>query len=271
MTYTLTVITPGVKVIESAQTGAARQNGGFKMTQTKCLVIGSCTGRKASDKCPNDLKLKEIDFETAANLAIAEQRAKGWIRPVGQMYTGMQHKLMMRGIERLRTGFSPAAFDVAIISAGYGLITEGRKIAPYNIRFQKKDARARGKSLDIPAKTRKLISRYQVIFFLLGQDYLASLDLPLDPAPAQKFIYFGRADTRPTSPARDVICIPAGPEEYKRYGGAWMTDMKGSMFDLLATELCAHPQQWKSLLADRTASTLIEILDDAKKAKTTLH
>jgi hypothetical protein len=97
---------------------------------------------------------------------------------------------MMRGVEHLRTNFSLATFDVAIISAGYGLICEEKKIAPYDITFTCKGSpwiRERREVLKIPAKTRKLLSEYQVVFFLLGKEYLTSVDLPLDPAPGQKF------------------------------------------------------------------------------------
>jgi hypothetical protein len=239
------------------------------MTQTKCLVIGSCTGEKDDESCPAELKLIEADFENAASLLRAEARAKGWIRPAGEMYIGTQHKLMMHGIERLRTSFSQAVFDVAIISAGYGLISEARKIAPYNMKFQKKDARERGKRLDIPAMTRKLLSKYQVIFLLLGENYLASLGDPLNTALQQKFIYFGNQCC--SSPEQNIVAISANLREVRRYGGAPVTGIKGSMFDLFATGICAHPQQWKSFLADRTTNTLIEILDHAKRAKVALN
>jgi hypothetical protein len=106
---------------------------------------------------------------------------------------------MMNGVERLRADFDAASFDVAIVSAGYGLISEERLIAPYNITFQGKGlpwVRERGKALKLPAMTRELLSQYQVVFFLLGKEYLASLDCPLEPTPDQKCIYFGTAAER---------------------------------------------------------------------------
>lgn len=48
------------------------------------------------------------------------------------------------------------------------------------------------KRLEIPAMTRKLLSKYQVLFLLLGENHLASLGDPPSPAPQQKFIYFGK-------------------------------------------------------------------------------
>jgi hypothetical protein len=150
------------------------------------------------------------------------------------------------------------------------LISEKRKIAPYNITFKGKGApwiRERREALRIPENTRKLLSGYQVVFFLLGKEYLTSLDLPLDPGPGQKFAYFGKADMRRPSPERDVICIPAGPEEVERYGGAPIIGIKGAMFVLLAKGLCANPDRWKKLLLDKTSGTMIATLDAAKKAR----
>jgi hypothetical protein len=54
-----------------------------------------------------------------------------------------------------------ASFDVAIVSAGYGLISEERLIAPYNITFKGKGlpcVRERGKTLKLPSMTRELLS-----------------------------------------------------------------------------------------------------------------
>lgn len=240
------------------------------MSQTSCLVVGSCTGMKDDKDCPREIKLQDSDFETVGLLSQAEQRAKEWLRPAGRMYKGSQHTLMMRGVEHLRTSFSAATFDVAIISAGYGLISERKKIAPYNITFKGKGSlwiRERREVLKIPAKTRKLLSDYQIVFFLLGKEYLTSLDMPLDPTPGQKFIYFGRADSRPSSPDRDILCIPAGPAEVERYGGAPIIGIKGAMFELMARGICANPERWKTLLVDKTSGTMIKTLDEAKKAR----
>lgn len=61
------------------------------MAQTKYLVVGSCTGQKDDEGCPEELKPKEADFGTTANLLKAEHRAKDWMKPAGKMYTGRQH------------------------------------------------------------------------------------------------------------------------------------------------------------------------------------
>jgi hypothetical protein len=55
------------------------------MLQTKCLVVGSCTGQKDDEGCPEELKLKEADFGAAANLSKAEHKARDWMKPAGNV------------------------------------------------------------------------------------------------------------------------------------------------------------------------------------------
>ena len=237
------------------------------MPQTRCLVLGSCTGQKDDLNCPVELKLKEEYFSDPTQLLRAEHRVKRWLKPAGEMYTGRQHTLMMSGVHRLREGFKPASFDVSIVSAGYGLVSEAKLIAPYNITFQGKGlpwARERGAALNIPTMTRKLLSKYQVVFFLLGKEYLSSLGDPSTPEPGQKFIYFGTAIERFRLPRTGVIVLPAAQAEATRYGGAGVTGIKGRMFDLFAKGMADHPERWNTFLEDRTAKTLLDVMSKAR-------
>jgi hypothetical protein len=183
------------------------------------------------------------------------------------MYTGRQHVLMMSGVRRLREGLKQASFDVSIISAGYGLISEARSIAPYDITFQGKGlpwARDRGTALKIPSMTRELLSKYQVVFFLLGKEYLSSLGNPSIPEPGQKFIYFGTAIERFRLPRAGVVVLPAAQAEATRYGGAGVTGIKGRMFDLFAKGMADHPERWSTFIEDRTANTLLDVMSKAR-------
>ncbi|HTF67645.1 MAG TPA: hypothetical protein VK638_33695 [Edaphobacter sp.] len=112
---------------------------------------------------------------------------------------------------------------------------------------------------------RERLSQYEVVFFLLGKEYLASLDSPLELAPDQKFIYFGTGAERFRLPHGNNIIIPAAQKEASRYGGAGVTGIKGRMFELLAKGICANPKLWKSLVVDRTANTIMDVMSDARK------
>jgi hypothetical protein len=230
---------------------------------TKCLVLGSCTGQKDDSACPSDLKLREESFAEPLHLLKAEAEAKPWLKPAGEMYTGRQHALMMNGVRYLRQGFRRASFDVSIVSAGYGLISEDRLIAPYNITFQgmgHSRVRARGDLLQIPTMTRDLVTRYQVVFFLLGRENLTSCGIPPLPEPGQRFVYFGKAIEDFHLPPAGVTVLPAAQKEARRYGGAGVTGIKGRMFELFAKGVTEHPDLWETFMTDHTANTLREIM-----------
>ena len=238
------------------------------MPSLTCLVIGSCTGKKDDSNCPDELKLSETDFNSAVNLARAERKSRAWLKPAGEMYKGPQHTLMMKEITRLREGLKEASFDVAVVSAGYGLISERQLIAPYDITFKNKGlryARARGRFLQIPTKTRELVAKYEIVFFLLGKEYLASLGGPPEPARGQKFVYFGTAAERFRSPHSNMITLPAAQPEATRYKGAGVTGIKGQMFDLLSQGITTHPIRLKSLVSDRTSTTILGLINGASK------
>lgn len=161
--------------------------------RTKCLVVSSCTGDKSDHGCSPQLKLREDDFTTAAKRRDAERKAATWLKPAAEMYTGRQHRLMMDGLQRLRASSLNANFDLAIVSAGYGLLREAEEIAPYDITFKGKRTswiRERGLALDIPASVHALVAKYQVVFYLLGNEYLKSIGTLPVPTPKQKFFYF---------------------------------------------------------------------------------
>ena len=174
----------------------------------KALVVGSCTGAKDDRECPDTIKLTTSDFDDPARLLEREKELRKWIRPACQMYTGRQHTQMMEGIRSLRSAYGPRSCDLAIVSAGYGVISENQPIAPYNITFQgmrKPLIRARGEKLGIPSVKRKTVADYPVVFFLLGDDYLRSARPMFIPAKHQKFIAFGSPKLRQvpgTSPSK---------------------------------------------------------------------
>jgi hypothetical protein len=209
------------------------------------LVIGSCTGEKDDAHCPSNLKLREADFERPSVLQSREAELTEWMKPATVMYTGRQHSQMMAGISLLRSSFGQSCCDVAILSAGYGLLKENRSIAPYDVTFQHKPKqwiRQRGEVLGIPTALRGLIPQYRLVFILLGNDYLLSAKPPLPIEPTQKFIYFGSGKKR-IVPNRDIVIVPTAREEATRFHDGIMT-LKGRMFSLFAIGLSRQPEIW---------------------------
>ena len=119
----------------------------------KILVISSCTSKKLNHNAP-----------------------------AAKMYTGQQHTLLMDGVNQVRTRYGQSSLDVAIISAEYGLLNENDVIAPYNVTFQgmkKVEILEKSRRLQLRERVAALIARYDVVFFLLGKEYVQALQLPL--------------------------------------------------------------------------------------------
>jgi hypothetical protein len=227
----------------------------------RLLVIGSCTGSKSDDGCPAHSKLVEDDFDDPARLRQRESELRNWLKPAAEMYTGRQHTQMMDGVRIIRSSFGPDACSVAIVSAGYGLITERRPIAPYDLTFQgmpKPLIRTRGDKLHIPDQLREVISEFSLAIFLLGDDYLRSARPPIVPMKSQRFIYFGSPRLRECHNA-GVVVLPAAQPEATEFGDG-VVSLKGRMFFLLAAGLRREPTLFNDLLRDQTASTSLRLI-----------
>lgn len=224
----------------------------------KILVIGSCTGSKDAPGCPKTAMLTEADFDDPDRFQRREKELSKWLRPAAEMYTGRQHTQMMEGVSLIRSTFGADACDVAILSAGYGLIPEDRPIVPYNVTFKGMGTlriKARGENLGVPREIRKLTADYPVVFFLLGDEYLLSTLPPLSPNRGQKFIHLGSPKLREVRGA-DVVVVPAGKEAEKEFHQKTMF-VKGKLFNLLALGLIVHPAKWADALRDCNVDTLL--------------
>jgi hypothetical protein len=227
----------------------------------RTLVIGSCTKSKQDGGCPVSLRLTEADFEETGRLRAREKELSKWLLPAAEMYTGRQHTQMMDGVRTLRSAFGYEACQVAIVSAGYGVLAEETQIAPYDITFhgmRKPTVRLRGERLGIPENIRTSIAGHSLIFLLLGDDYLLSICPPLIPADGQKLIAFGSAKLRDV-PGSDVVVVPAEKEAAREFRDG-ITTVKGKMFNLLAKGLAQEPSMWKELLCDRTPETVFSLM-----------
>lgn len=225
----------------------------------RVLVLTSCTGQKAVE---TDAALSQEDFEDPARLAAAEDRLRPFMRPAGAMYTGQQHVRAMRGVQAMRTALGARAVEVAILSAGYGVVAESRSIAPYDVTFSGKSTtaiRTRGARLGVPAAARSLLHERDVVFLLLGSDYLSALDPPLPRWEGQRLVYFAKpSESRVRS---DSVVVPAGKAEAGRYG-AGLVALKGRMLELIGAAVSrSGATVLEEIRADPTPRTLVGLLD----------
>jgi hypothetical protein len=144
----------------------------------RILVITSCTGEKAVSS-PTQLTLD--DFRKGLiHVHARESALSEHLTPAEDIYSGMQHVRLMRGIKAARSG---QGIDVTlkILSAGYGLVSADQKLAPYEATFigmGKAEARAWARQLDIPTAIRGVLAEpYDLGLVLLGDDYLQACEL----------------------------------------------------------------------------------------------
>ena len=196
----------------------------------KVLVITSCTGRK-KHKPPNQLNYE--DFASPKCLHRRTAELKDFKVPAAEMYTGQQHQHLMAGLEEVRKVYGSAVVDLHIISAGYGLLAEDDIIVPYNVTFQNlktKQLLARSNRLQLHEHVETLISGYDLVFFLLGKEYVQALQLPLEvPDTVTQIFLLGTGYKKLIPDSPNVHFVPAGSALARELGVMGVT-LKGFVF-----------------------------------------
>ncbi len=226
----------------------------------RLLVITSCTGKKAIYHTD---QLRLLDFRTPERLAERERSLAKLQRPAGQMYTGRQHQRLMEGVRRLRQKYGHDEVNVQIVSAGYGLVPEGRLIAPYEATFNEMglpEMRDWAKTLGIAAAVRTAAAESPLVIFLLGSRYLEAVEPPVVPDRGQRFVFFAKSGESQRLQAPGVTVVPAGKREATAYGEG-LVALKGKMFALLANALVQHGEPlWAAIRRDDTPHTIVSAL-----------
>lgn len=203
----------------------------------KTLIISSCT----KDKIHNvDNQLSKADFNNLDLIAQKEKELEPFRTKAKDLYKGRQHSRVMEGIEHLRGKFGRDVVDLAIISAGFGLLDEDDEIVPYNVTFSemKKDEVVEWSNhLKINADTSALIQSYDLVFFLLGEEYLRSLCLPfLKTRDDQKLVFLASKASKKLIPDHHPYYFVEVRHQDAKEFGEMSISIKGHLFKLLAQE-----------------------------------
>lgn len=227
----------------------------------RLMVVTSCTGRKAVDP-PG--KLTQADFSDSGRLRQRERALAPFLTPAGRLYTGQQHVQVMRGVERLRRQHGPGSVAVRIVSAGYGVVSEDRPLAPYEVTFNdmgRREAREWGRHLGIARDLRHAIEGQPLVVFLLGARYLDAVEPPVLPMPGQRLVFLASPAGVDELSAPGVTVVPAGRAEASRYRSGTVA-LKGRMFDLFARGLAGGGEAvWKAILADDTPASFLQAVE----------
>ena len=243
------------------------------MFHPRILVVTSCTGEKRF-KPENQLQLD--DFKNPVLLQSRSAELAEYVCPAGQMYTGSQHLRLMEGMSILRQNRVAETIDLSILSAAYGLIGEDEKIVPYEVTFNtmtSEEVDRWATTLNIHIDFEKKTQVYDLIFVLLGEQYLRSLKLPVNNRDGQSTIFLtstGSLKYLKASQTKNIALILSNIQA-KHYGYG-LVGLKGFLFKKFAeavvqnstilTEVYEHPELFSQIIENRAIQLNIPIKAD---------
>jgi hypothetical protein len=207
----------------------------------RTLVITPCSARKRGDVSKP---------ATAADLAEperkeqAEARLAAFAHPAVEMYTGTHHRLVMEGVQAVWQHCGREILDVAILSAGYGLLVADRRIIPYDVTFDQFDKEELAEwvdRLELPERAAELVRQYDLVFYLLSGSYLAVLNLPLDvPDSVQQIVLTGQDSLVLVPSAPNLHPIVASEAVAARRWHVKAPHVRGFLFGRLCGQIVQH-------------------------------
>lgn len=214
------------------------------MTTPQILVVTSCTGEKLY-KPSNQLKLE--DFKDINRLQSCFEQLSEFAAPAGKMYTGQQHLQVMEGVHILRENLGRTSVDLLILSAGYGLIPESKTIVPYEVTFNTMKVHEIdewAQFLGIHQAFEEAIIGYDLVFMLLGENYLRALSLPVLTQPSQTLIFLASHGSKNyiQSSEANTFILPLSNADAKRFGYG-LVGLKGFIFKKFAS-IAAREPDW---------------------------
>jgi hypothetical protein len=236
----------------------------------RILVLTSCTGDKSVSD-PSQLTLD--DFRRGLeHVARREQELSELLTPAEDIYTGLQHQRLMRGIQALREQAGDIQLDLHILSAGYGLVSGDQLLAPYEATFsgmRKPALRDWAKQLDIPQGFRALLLEpYDFGLILLGNEYLDACLLASDVTLGGPTLLFCGATKARSMPKLPNLCaVPLTNADAKRFSCA-LIGLKGELAARILRRLPPDPQLATQHCdpGSNSPRNLLDLLDDDNPA-----
>lgn len=157
----------------------------------------------------------------------------------GEMYSGPQHNGLMEGLKKVRNKFGGQVIDLAVISARHGLIMENYVIESYNCTFSNltpMEVLEQSERLQIHEKAEELISGYNLVFFLMGKNYVRALRRPFEVPDSVTQIFLAGESYEHLIP-ENAHFIPAGTSVARQLCKT-VYAVKGYMFKRLCCAAC---------------------------------
>jgi hypothetical protein len=231
----------------------------------KILVITSCTGEKQHTPDGQLTKKDFLALHDRENFQTLEERLTEHRLPAEEMYTGLQHVRLMRGVQDFRTKAGKDSIDLRIVSAGYGVIKGSRKIVPYECTFQgmkKGELKEWADHLRIPHDIRKVFAQsYDLGLVLLGDSYLAACQLDDQIHLGGPTLFFCGAAVNKKFPAiQHARTLILTNNETKRFS-CGLVGLKGEVASRLLTKISDN--QAFSIIPPN--ADLLALLDGAQR------
>jgi hypothetical protein len=224
-------------------------------------IITSCTGEKS---VAHKRQLTLADFQQGtAHVAAREAELRGVLTRAIDLYSGLQHKRLLRGITVVESGRDRGiSTDTWILSAGYGLIASDRSVAPYEATFigmPRAQKRAWARQLAIPKHIRKLLSKpADLIFVLLGDDYLDACELDANlKLGGPCFLFCGAHAGRRLPDLPDLHKVEVGNKHAKQFS-CGLVGLKGELVSRFLEALQSGQFTRQELIAASNPLGLIE-------------
>lgn len=235
----------------------------------RILVLTSCTGEKAVT-VNNQLTLSDFQ-QGSTHLSAREHELRDHMLQACDLYTGMQHQRLMRGIIAAEQA-ELVNIDLHILSAGYGIVPADRLLAPYETTFatmKSGELRAWARQLGVPSAFRTLVSEpYDFALILLGDDYLAACEIDesvIFGGPTLLLCGKAAAKKLPTLPLLHKVTL--GNPEAKQFS-CGLVGLKGELAARILGKISSDSSQIGKLVGEE----LLQILGNtATTPKTTRH
>lgn len=201
----------------------------------KVLIISSCSGEKKFSSANSALAKDLDDFEL--RMKKEEELSKYKIK-AREMFISSQNKFIEEGLKILEQ--NEYIVEYSFISSGYGYITSEDYVIPYDVNLSVMSAydnEKRGDFFKINEEICFSAKNYDLIFFLLGHEYIRTLNLPLkNISETTKQIFFlTKSDSKVINDFKNIIRMDLGNEEITLLG-VKASELKGYIFKLIANE-----------------------------------
>jgi len=210
------------------------------------LVLSACSGSKQYDPVLNCVDVDESSRTTLC------QQYPDHVAPATTLYTGDEHWHVIAGVDALR---ELAIVDWRIVSAAFGILQPETELPAYECTFNDTESmraratrmgydgdeltntetiRAVGRETGIPqAIEQALATNYDLVFVVLGKEYLLATGDALDEIPdvTTAVALAAKGNTHLTG---DCHWLPATETERATLGTTWMR-LRGELLREIAT------------------------------------